>query len=83
MPFKLRALRYICMSGPWSVVRLLQMPGNTQLGLRQADSISGDLQPKRYMLAVGPPKSEMTPVKPLTLSRMSSISRSTEASLRL
>ena len=50
------------------------MPGYTQLGLRQADSISGDLQPMRYMLAVGPPRSEMTPVKPVTLSRISSIS---------
>ena len=35
------------------------------------------------MLAVGPPRSLMTPVKPLTLSRMSSISRITESSLRL
>ena len=36
----------------------------------------------RYMLAVGPPMSEMMPVKPSVLSRISSISRSTEASER-
>ena len=35
------------------------------------------------MFAVGPPRSEITPVKPATLSRMSSISRITESSLRL
>ncbi len=35
------------------------------------------------MLAVGPPRSEMVPVKPLTLSRMSSISWMIESSLRL
>ncbi len=51
------------------------MPGNTHDGLRQADSISGLLQAMRYMLAVGPPRSETTPVKPGTLSRISSISR--------
>ena len=42
------------------------MPGNTQLGLRQAFSMSRLLQAMRYMLAVGPPRSEMTPVKPGT-----------------
>jgi hypothetical protein len=51
--------------------------------LRQAASISGDLQPMRYMLAVGPPRSEMTPVKPFTRSRISSTSRMMESSLRL
>ena len=35
------------------------------------------------MLAVGPPRSLTTPVKPRTLSRMSSISRMIESSLRL
>ena len=35
------------------------------------------------MLAVGPPRSEMTPVKPGTWSRISSISRSTDCSERL
>ena len=59
------------------------MPGYTQLGLRQADSMLGDLQPMRYMLAVGPPRSEITPVKPSTLSRISSTSRMIESSLRL
>ena len=34
------------------------------------------------MFAVGPPRSEMTPVKPGTSSRTGSISRSTEASER-
>ena len=35
------------------------------------------------MLAVGPPRSEMTPVNPGTVSRMVSISRITESSERL
>jgi hypothetical protein len=35
------------------------------------------------MLAVGPPRSEITPVKPGTSSRIVSISRSTDASERL
>ncbi len=34
------------------------------------------------MLAVGPPRSEITPVKPGTVSRMVSISRMTESSER-
>ncbi len=36
----------------------------------------------RYMLAVGPPMSEMMPVKPGVLSRMVSISLRTESSER-
>src|SRR3569833_4742163 len=59
------------------------MPGYTHDGLRQAAAISGGLQPMRYMLAVGPPRSDITPAKPGTLSRISSISRITESSLRL
>ena len=59
------------------------MPGYTHDGRRQALSISRLLQASRYMLAVGPPRSEMTPVKPGTLSRTASISRSTESSERL
>ncbi|MCY1455032.1 hypothetical protein D9M71_721370 [compost metagenome] len=55
--------------------RFGQIPGNTHDGLRHADSISGLLQAMRYMFAVGPPRSEITPVKPGTLSRISSISR--------
>ncbi|MNV55623.1 hypothetical protein D3C71_1478620 [compost metagenome] len=55
--------------------RFGQMPGNTHDGLRHADSISGLLHAMRYMFAVGPPRSEITPVKPGTLSRISSISR--------
>jgi hypothetical protein len=35
------------------------------------------------MLAVGPPRSETTPVKPAVWSRTASISRNTEASERL
>ena len=58
------------------------MPGWTQEGRRQAASISGLLQASRYMLAVGPPRSEMTPVNPGVRSRTRSISRSTEASER-
>jgi hypothetical protein len=58
------------------------MPGKTQEGRRQAASISGLLQARRYMLAVGPPRSEITPVKPGVWSRTASISRSTEPSER-
>ncbi len=63
--------------------RLGQIPGYTQDGRRQALSISRLLQASRYMLAVGPPRSEMTPVKPGTSSRIASISRITESSERL
>ena len=59
------------------------MPGYTQDGLRHAASISGVLQPIRYIFAVGPPKSEIVPVKPLTLSRICSTSRIMESSERL
>ncbi|MNR51498.1 hypothetical protein D3C85_1711750 [compost metagenome] len=62
--------------------RFGQMPGNTHDGLRHADSISGLLQAMRYMFAVGPPRSEITPVKPGTLSRISSISRMIDSSER-
>ena len=58
------------------------MPGNTQEGRRQALSISVLLQASRYILAVGPPRSEITPVKPGTVSRIFSISRTTESSER-
>src|SRR5215470_13141811 len=58
------------------------MPGKTHDGRRQAASIFGSLQAIRYILAVGPPISEMTPVKPCVLSRIVSISRTTEASDR-
>src|SRR6185312_2594127 len=59
------------------------MPGYTHEGRRQALSISRLRQASRYMLAVGPPRSEMTPVKPGTSSRIASTSRSTELSERL
>src|SRR5690606_555678 len=65
-PGRARALRYSSINELWSVFRFGQMPGNTHDGLRQADSISGLLQAMRYMLAVGPPRSETTPVKPGT-----------------
>src|SRR5574337_1458658 len=59
------------------------MSGNTHDGLRHAASISRLLQAMRYMFAVGPPRSEMLPVKPGVRSRMRSISRRIEPSLRL
>ncbi len=37
----------------------------------------------RYMFAVGPPRSDITPVKPGLRSRISSISRSIDCSERL
>src|SRR3546814_5534059 len=58
------------------------MSGNTQDGRRQAASIFASLQAMRYMLAVGPPISEITPVKPGVRSRICSISRRIEASER-
>ncbi|MNV89989.1 hypothetical protein D3C71_1843270 [compost metagenome] len=64
-------------------MRFSQIPGNTQDGLRQAASISGLLQARRYILAVGPPRSEITPVKLGTLSRISSISRIIDSCERL
>ena len=73
MPFNARARRYKLMSGEWLVFRLGQIPGYTHDGRRHADSMAGLLQRSRYILAVGPPKSEMTPVNPLTVSRMVSI----------
>src|SRR5215471_20756200 len=71
------------MSGAWSVRRFGQMAGATHEGRRQAASISGLLQAMRYMFAVGPPRSEMTPENPGTPSRTRSISRTTEAGERL
>src|SRR6476620_7136469 len=58
------------------------MSGNTQEGKRHAASILGSLHAIRYILAVGPPMSEMTPVKPGVLSRIRSISRRIEPSER-
>ena len=58
------------------------MSGYTHDGWRHAASISRSLQAIRYMLAVGPPRSEMTPVKPGVLSRIVSISRRIESSER-
>src|SRR5436305_13594999 len=71
------------MRGAWSVSRFGQIEGYTHEGRRHALSIARLLQARRYMLAVGPPRSEMTPVNPGTLSRTASISRSTESSERL
>ena len=59
------------------------MPGNTHDGRRHAASISRLLHARRYMFAVGPPRSEITPVKPGTVSRIVSISRMIESSERL
>src|SRR5215471_13268564 len=58
------------------------MPGYTQDGNRHAASIFGSLHASRYMFAVGPPTSEMTPVKPGTVSRTASISRRIDVSER-
>src|SRR5690349_2886268 len=58
------------------------MPGNTQEGRRHAVSISLLLQARRYMLAVGPTRSEITPVNPGTVSRMVSISLMIESAER-
>ena len=58
------------------------MPGYTHDGSRHAASIAGSLQASRYMFAVGPPMSEMTPVKPGTVSRTVSISRRIDPSDR-
>src|SRR5579863_200908 len=71
------------MSGAWSVFRFGHTPGYTHDGRRHALSTARLLQARRYMLAVGPPRSEMTPVNPGTLSRTVSISRTTESSERL
>ena len=58
------------------------MSGKTQDGRRHSASIFGSLHAIRYMLAVGPPMSEMTPVKPGVWSRIRSISRRIEPSER-
>src|SRR3990172_6658310 len=58
------------------------MPGYTHDGRRQAVSMALLLHASRYMLAVGPPRSEITPVKPGAASRICSISRITESSER-
>src|SRR5689334_15673862 len=59
------------------------MSGYTHEGFRHAASISRLLHAIRYMFAVGPPRSEMMPVKPGVWSRTRSISRRTDASERL
>ena len=71
------------MVGLWSVSMCGQMVGQTQEARRQVCSALGLLQRSLYMLAVGPPRSEMTPVKPGTLSRISSISLRIDSSERL
>src|SRR5438132_3284075 len=81
-PGTARAFRYSSISGLWLVLRFSQIPGKTHDGRRQADSIFLSLQARRYMFAVGPPRSEICPVKPGTVSRIRSISRTTESSDR-
>src|SRR4051812_252129 len=58
------------------------MSGYTHEGLRHRDSVCLSLQAMRYMLAVGPPISEIIPVKPAVLSRTSPISLRTDSSDR-
>src|SRR5579871_1312866 len=70
------------MSSSCEVLRFGQMSGNTQDGRRHNASTFASLHAMRYMLAVGPPMSEITPVKPGVLSRISSISRRIEPSDR-
>src|SRR5512147_2138113 len=82
MPGRSRARRYSLIKGAWFVFRFGHTAGYTHDGRRHAASISRLLQAMRYMFAVGPPRSEITPVKPGTESRMFSISRNTESSLR-
>ena len=53
------------------------------LDFRQVASAFSLVQPSLYMFAVGPPKSDITPVKPGTLRLMSSISLMIESSERL
>ena len=59
------------------------MPGYTHEGRRHFASISREEHDRRHMLAVGPPRSEMVPVNPGTVSRTASISRMTESGDRL
>src|SRR5258708_21613250 len=61
-PGTARAFRYSSISGLWFVFRFSQMPGKTQDGRRQADSIALSLQARRYMFTVGPPRFEICPV---------------------
>src|SRR5689334_11467353 len=58
------------------------MSGYTHDGLRHAASMSRDLHAMRYMFAVGPPRSLITPWNP-GVSRIRSISARIDASLRL
>src|SRR6476660_4128146 len=62
------------------VLRFGQISGKTQDGRRHAASTFGSLQAIRYMLAVGPPMSEITPVKPGVLVLFFSILRKIEPS---
>ncbi len=60
------------------------MSGKTQEGRRHKASVFWSLHAMRYMLAVGPPMSEMMPVKPVRLVADQSRSRCRiEASERL
>src|ERR1041384_2690493 len=59
------------------------MSGYTHDGLRHAASISRDVHAIRYMLAVGPPRSLITPWNPGVASRIRAISARIDASDRL
>ena len=83
MPGTFRARRYKSIVGVWSVSMCLQMVGKIQDRRRHVASAFSLIQPNLYMFAVGPPRSEITPVKPGTLSRMASISFTIESSERL
>ena len=63
--------------------KLSQISGYTQEGLRQFFSMASSLQCRRYMLAVGPPRSEITPVNDGSVSRIFLISPKIDSSERL
>ena len=58
------------------------MPGKTQDSFLHLASVSLSLQANRHILAVGPPRSDITPVNAGLVSRMRSTSRMIESSER-
>ncbi len=58
-----RTLLYKPIKDEWFVFRFGQIPGKTHESFLHDDSIFLLLHARRYMFAVGPPRSEMTPVK--------------------
>ena len=81
-PFTARAFRNRSIVGLWLVPRSLQIVGWTHESRRHFASTSGRVQRIRYMLAVGPPRSLIVPLKPGSRA-IPSTSFRTEASERL